>query len=60
MPAGPFHGLERLACISTLQLSRPVGINTIETTAGGLPPRSSPALGSGKASPWCLRLVAFS
>ena len=36
MPTGSFHDSERLAHISALQLSRPVGNSAIETGRGGL------------------------
>ena len=51
MPTGSFHDSERLAHISALQLSRPVGNSAIETGRGGLPPCLSPAFGSNKAPP---------
>ena len=51
MPTGPFQGLERLAHIATLQLSRAAGNSAIEIGEGCWPPLLRPALGSGKASP---------
>ena len=40
----PFQGPERLAHITTLQLSRPAGNDTIETGEGGLASAFKPRL----------------
>ena len=55
MSTGPFQGVEKLARISTSNGHGRPGIEQLTPEGRALLPHLSLVLGSGKASPWCLR-----